>query len=170
MNDTATEPVEILRLLGTGVPALSAADEAAEWDKQLREWARSLLPKTRDILGSLPEEAESQRQAITRILGWTLRILDRACSPPRLVDATWHVDHLATACRLLANIVVSVGGGRILCTWCQDYGDDPRLIQVIEAGSGPGGSLFACVSCRARNGLRPLTDKQRLPSPAPAGE
>ncbi|WP_432181222.1 DUF6415 family natural product biosynthesis protein [Streptomyces sp. NBC_00063] len=170
MNDTATDPVEILRILGEGLPVLSRPGEAAEWDKQLREWVQSLVPKAREVLGSLPEEeAGGSRQAITRILGWTLGVLDQP-HQSSLVEALWQFDNLATACGLLANIVVSVGEGRILCTWCQDYGDNPRLIQVIEAGSGPGSSLFACVSCRARYGLRPLTDKQRPPSPAPAGE
>ncbi|MCX5083710.1 hypothetical protein [Streptomyces sp. NBC_00401] len=159
MNDTTTDPVEILRTFGAGLPAVNTPDDAAEWDKQLRQWAQSLLPKAREVLGSLPEEAGGQRQAITRTVGWTLRLLD-CPHQPRLVDATWRVDHLTTACRLLANIVVSVGEGRVLCTWCQDYGDDPRLIQVIEAGSGPGGSLFACVSCRARYGLAIFIDKQ----------
>lgn len=47
------------------------------------------------------------------------------------------------------------------CSWHQGYSRGIRLIQVEEAGSGPGtfGSRFACHSCRTAYDLVPFADQ-----------
>ncbi|RMB81265.1 hypothetical protein [Streptomyces shenzhenensis] len=48
-----------------------------------------------------------------------------------------------------------------LCHWCRQFADDIRLVQVVEAGSGPctAGNLFACGRCRKAHGLVPFADQ-----------
>ncbi|MFD1659994.1 hypothetical protein ACFSL4_17775 [Streptomyces caeni] len=45
------------------------------------------------------------------------------------------------------------------CSWHQGYSGGVRLIQVVEQGSGPGGHVFACASCRELHGLVPFADQ-----------
>lgn len=45
------------------------------------------------------------------------------------------------------------------CAWHQSYARGVRLIDVHEQGSGPGGNLFACHSCRVAYSLVPLADR-----------
>lgn len=45
------------------------------------------------------------------------------------------------------------------CHWHQGHTDGVRLIDVIEQGSGPGGTQYACTPCRKRNGLVPFADR-----------
>lgn len=44
------------------------------------------------------------------------------------------------------------------CAWHENYARGVRLIGVHEQGSGPGGNLFACPTCRATYDLTPLAD------------
>ncbi|MFI8880321.1 hypothetical protein [Streptomyces sp. NPDC055243] len=116
MNEAALEPVAILCDLGKERPPVNTLDDAVQRSAQLRCWAQTLLPKAREVLPRLSQEGgESQRKAITHIIGWALGLLDRT-NPSTLHEAKWHVDNLTTCCRLLANIVVTVGEGRLLCS------------------------------------------------------
>ena len=47
------------------------------------------------------------------------------------------------------------------CAWHQAFASGVRLIQVRDAGSGPGsgGNAFACNSCRVAYDLVPLADR-----------
>lgn len=45
------------------------------------------------------------------------------------------------------------------CHWHNGVSDTLRLVQVVEQGSGIGGSLFACAPCRKVHGLTPLADR-----------
>lgn len=45
------------------------------------------------------------------------------------------------------------------CAWHQGNSRGVRLIQAIEQGSGPGGSLYACHPCRQAYSLVPLADQ-----------
>ncbi|MEV0209437.1 hypothetical protein AB0H97_29990 [Streptomyces sp. NPDC050788] len=45
------------------------------------------------------------------------------------------------------------------CSWHENYARGVRLVRIIEQGSGPGGSLFACHSCREAYGLVPVADQ-----------
>ena len=147
MNDAALEPVAILRVLGEELPPMDTLDEALQRSAQLERWAQTLLPKAREVLAGLPQECgESQREAVIHCIGWALRILD-CTHPSTLHDATWHVENLTTCCRLLANIVVTLGECRLPCAWC---GDDPLPFQATEAGHGSGRSLSGCIACRTR--------------------
>ncbi|MGW4734978.1 hypothetical protein ACWEQC_38475 [Streptomyces shenzhenensis] len=48
-----------------------------------------------------------------------------------------------------------------LCSWCRQFADGIRLVQAVEAGSGPctAGNLFACGQCRTTHGLVPFADQ-----------
>lgn len=41
------------------------------------------------------------------------------------------------------------------CHWHKGPSETAVLVQVIEQGSGPGGSLYACAPCREQRGLAP---------------
>ena len=45
------------------------------------------------------------------------------------------------------------------CSWHQRFTRGVRLVWVEEAGSGPGGSLFACGPCRQTYSLIPFADQ-----------
>ncbi|WP_234539432.1 hypothetical protein [Streptomyces shenzhenensis] len=45
------------------------------------------------------------------------------------------------------------------CHWHKGVGEDVRVTQVVEAGSGPGAKLSACARCRARRNLVPFADQ-----------
>lgn len=48
--------------------------------------------------------------------------------------------------------------------WChyhQGEADDVALVNIIETGSGPGGMLYACATCRTERRLTPLLDGGR---------
>lgn len=45
------------------------------------------------------------------------------------------------------------------CSWHRNYSSTARLIQIHEAGTGPGGGLFACAPCREIYGLVPVADQ-----------
>ncbi|MGA5374256.1 hypothetical protein ACPCSD_24740 [Streptomyces griseoincarnatus] len=45
------------------------------------------------------------------------------------------------------------------CSWHQGYAGGIRLIDVIEQGSGSGGTVFACGPCITVNGLTPFADR-----------
>lgn len=45
------------------------------------------------------------------------------------------------------------------CHWHKGLGEDIRLIQALEQGSGRGASFFACPRCRDRFNLVPLADR-----------
>ncbi|MFJ8934201.1 hypothetical protein ACIRL0_00565 [Streptomyces sp. NPDC102365] len=45
------------------------------------------------------------------------------------------------------------------CAWHGDIARGVRLINVHEAGSGPGGGSFACPACMSRYGLVPFADR-----------
>ncbi|WP_369222452.1 hypothetical protein AB5J52_14040 [Streptomyces sp. R39] len=45
------------------------------------------------------------------------------------------------------------------CHWHKGLGEDIRLIQALEQGSGRGASFFACPPCRDRHNLTPLADR-----------
>lgn len=45
------------------------------------------------------------------------------------------------------------------CAWHQGVSGDIRLIDVIEQGSGSGGTQYACTPCRARYNLVPFADR-----------
>ncbi|MGQ5576784.1 hypothetical protein [Streptomyces sp. ECR3.8] len=45
------------------------------------------------------------------------------------------------------------------CAWHQGHADGVRLIDVIEQGSGSGGTVFACGPCIAVNNLVPFADR-----------
>jgi hypothetical protein len=45
------------------------------------------------------------------------------------------------------------------CHWHKGLGETPRLIQVVEAGSGPGARMFACGRCSTRFNLTPFADQ-----------
>ncbi|NEB75977.1 hypothetical protein G3I40_12205 [Streptomyces sp. SID14478] len=164
MSATALDATGILDALDK-LPEVTTIDQSVEQNSQLREWAQVLLPKARAVLKDLPEEEGGQRSAVTRIIGWALTVLDSTRPLATLSGATWQVGNLAMACRLLANVVASVAEGRVRCAWCKRYGDDARLIRVIEAASGPGASLFGCAPCRERFSLAPLTDRPGLAPP-----
>ncbi len=44
------------------------------------------------------------------------------------------------------------------CAWHSAMAEGVRLINVIEQGSGPGGTQFACAPCRDLYGLTPFAD------------
>ncbi|MGP3983265.1 hypothetical protein [Streptomyces sp. KR80] len=44
------------------------------------------------------------------------------------------------------------------CSWHEGYAEDPVLVGVVEVGSGPGGSLYACRDCVEAYRLKPLSD------------
>ncbi|MGP4092567.1 hypothetical protein [Streptomyces sp. KR55] len=46
------------------------------------------------------------------------------------------------------------------CAWHKGTADGVRLIDVIEQGSGSGGTLFACGPCREVHGLVPFADRR----------
>ncbi|MGW4730557.1 hypothetical protein ACWEQC_15555 [Streptomyces shenzhenensis] len=54
-----------------------------------------------------------------------------------------------------------IQGGYGLCHRCRQLADDIRLVQVVEAGSGPctAGNLFACGQCRTTHSLVPFADQ-----------
>lgn len=55
------------------------------------------------------------------------------------------------------------------CHWHKGLGEDPQLVQVVEAGSGPGWSFYACHACRGRRNLVPLADQpEKTPKPTTA--
>lgn len=45
------------------------------------------------------------------------------------------------------------------CSWHQEFASGVRLIHVQEQGSGAGGGIFACTTCRAVHGLIPFADQ-----------
>ena len=45
------------------------------------------------------------------------------------------------------------------CTWHADYAEDVELVRIIETGTGAGGMLYACSTCRRERGLSPLVDE-----------
>lgn len=45
------------------------------------------------------------------------------------------------------------------CHWHQGHSEGIRLIDVVEQGSGSGGTVFACTPCIAVNGLVPFADR-----------
>ncbi|WP_031104968.1 hypothetical protein [Streptomyces sp. NRRL S-146] len=45
------------------------------------------------------------------------------------------------------------------CSWHKRFADDVRLIDVIEQGSGSGGTHYACSPCREAYGLVPFADR-----------
>jgi hypothetical protein len=45
------------------------------------------------------------------------------------------------------------------CAWHKEFAGGVRLIEVIEQGSGAGGTLYACTPCRTRYGLVPFADR-----------
>lgn len=45
------------------------------------------------------------------------------------------------------------------CSWHDRFADDVRLIDVVEQGSGPGGTQYACGPCRTKHGLVPFADR-----------
>ncbi|MFE2984371.1 hypothetical protein [Streptomyces sp. NPDC059262] len=162
MNDAAREAAEILRVLNEQTPCVTTSDEAARRTTKLQEWARALLPQARQALGKVADEG-SRREAITHIIGWSLKTLERRLRPT-FQDMIWHVENLTTCCHLLADIVLTVGEGRVLCSWCKTHAHDAQLIQVLEVGSGPGCALSACAPCRKRYAFTPLPDQPTLPT------
>ncbi|MFK0151217.1 hypothetical protein ACIQVK_03930 [Streptomyces sp. NPDC090493] len=46
------------------------------------------------------------------------------------------------------------------CHWHKGLGEDIRLIQALEQGSGKGASFFACPRCRDRFNLSPLGEQR----------
>jgi hypothetical protein len=45
------------------------------------------------------------------------------------------------------------------CHWHQGHSEGIRLIEVVEQGSGSGGTVFACGLCITVNGLVPYSDR-----------
>ncbi|MGY3202663.1 hypothetical protein [Streptomyces sp. TE5632] len=45
------------------------------------------------------------------------------------------------------------------CAWHRQHAGGVRLIEVIEQGSGSGGALYACASCREQHRLVPFADR-----------
>ncbi|MFJ5638574.1 hypothetical protein [Streptomyces sp. NPDC093223] len=45
------------------------------------------------------------------------------------------------------------------CHWHKGLGEGLRLIQVVEASSGPGARMFACGRCCTRFSLTPFADQ-----------
>ena len=45
------------------------------------------------------------------------------------------------------------------CNWHRGYSTGARLVRIIEAGSGPGASMYACTLCREEHGLVPVADQ-----------
>ena len=45
------------------------------------------------------------------------------------------------------------------CHWHRGPSGTARLVQVIEQGSGPGASLYACGPCREQRGLVPYGEQ-----------
>ncbi|MGW4021076.1 hypothetical protein [Streptomyces sp. NPDC005009] len=45
------------------------------------------------------------------------------------------------------------------CAWHQGHAGGVRLIDVIEQGSGPGHTHYACSPCRVTYGLVPYADR-----------
>lgn len=45
------------------------------------------------------------------------------------------------------------------CAWHQNYARGVRLVRVFEQGSGAGGNLFACRTCREAYDLVPFADQ-----------
>jgi hypothetical protein len=45
------------------------------------------------------------------------------------------------------------------CHWHQGHSEGIRLIDVIEQGSGSGGTVFACGPCITANSLTPFADR-----------
>lgn len=45
------------------------------------------------------------------------------------------------------------------CAWHLGIATGVRLINIIEQGSGPGRTQFACPPCMDQHGLVPLTDR-----------
>lgn len=46
------------------------------------------------------------------------------------------------------------------CHWHKGLGEDIRLIQVVEQGSGSGMNFFACPPCRGKFNLSPLGEQR----------
>ena len=46
------------------------------------------------------------------------------------------------------------------CHWHKGLGEHPALIQVVEAGSGSGASLYACTRCKVRHHLVPIGEQR----------
>ncbi|MGW3442158.1 hypothetical protein [Streptomyces sp. NPDC001076] len=46
------------------------------------------------------------------------------------------------------------------CHWHKGLGEQVRLIQVVEAGSGSGARFFACAGCRQRHNLVPFAEQR----------
>lgn len=45
------------------------------------------------------------------------------------------------------------------CSWHEEFSGTTRLVRIHEAGSGPGGGVFACAPCREKHGLIPVADQ-----------
>lgn len=45
------------------------------------------------------------------------------------------------------------------CAWHKAFSNTVRLVRIFEQGSGSGGNLFACSSCRKMYRLKPLADQ-----------
>lgn len=41
------------------------------------------------------------------------------------------------------------------CCLCHEYSPERIVVRLIEQGSGPGGSAFACVPCARREAAKP---------------
>lgn len=50
------------------------------------------------------------------------------------------------------------------CAWHENYARGVRLIRAFEQGSGSGGSLFACPTCRDVYDLVPLAEQSCTPT------
>lgn len=46
------------------------------------------------------------------------------------------------------------------CSWHGAHSTGARLIHIVEQGSGPGASLYACAPCRDKHGLVPFADQR----------
>jgi hypothetical protein len=45
------------------------------------------------------------------------------------------------------------------CSWHEAFTTDPVLIAIVEVGSGPSGSVYACRPCIEAHRLTPLLDQ-----------
>jgi hypothetical protein len=45
------------------------------------------------------------------------------------------------------------------CTWCRAWATDTEAVRVVEQASGPGWIQSACAACRARRGLKPISEQ-----------
>ncbi|MET8478179.1 hypothetical protein ABZV68_13350 [Streptomyces clavifer] len=53
----------------------------------------------------------------------------------------------------------STGPGYGWCHWHEGGSGTAVLVRVIEQGSGPGATLYACAPCREQRGLVPFVDQ-----------